>query len=329
MYPIVDGSTRAGKAVYAVLSGLTRKVKAGYAVRDGVHRQFYSVGAQVAYSGTHTITDVMVGGVACKLYTLTGSGTLTVKGGEVQYWMCGGGAGGLTAKNGSTNEQKYSGPGGAGGYTDTGTLDDGTYAVVIGSGGTAGEAGGNTTLGAYAANGAEKTVVYTSSQSTAKIKGASGGGGASTWPKREISTGITATTEYYAMYSNGQGVSTYPFGLEALKAHSAGGGGGGYALEDAGRYLDGGSGGTNGGNGGNKTRSSGTTSIGGTGGDYGGGTGGFGMKTSTGKYGSNGYAATFYGAGGGGGGYHKYSSTYHLGKGGAGYQGVVYVLQEA
>ncbi len=321
MYPIVDGSTRAGKAVYAVLSGLTRKVKAGYAVRDGVHRQFYSAGPQVTFSGTHTISYVEIDGAAYKLYTLTGSGTLMVAG-DVQYWMCGSGAGGANASYDSNySNRQYSGPGGAGGYVASGKLVGGSYAVAIGAGGAANNAGNPTSIGAYTADGATSAIDDNTFTSTWTTKGASGGGsGISGYSANE-------PQERFAKGSNGNGAVTYPFGVIDLGAHSGGGGGGGsYGIS----IRNGGKGGTNGGNGGE--RSSSASAIvgncnGGTGGAQGGGDGGTAYTYPGAIYSKiNGISATFYGSGGGGGGYAEGKM---LGTGGAGYQGVVYVLLAA
>lgn len=302
MYPIVDGSTRAGKAVYAVLSCLTRKVKAGYAVRDGVHRQFYSAGSGALFTGTHTITDITINGQAYKLLTMTGSGTLTVSGGAVQYWMCGGGAGGGTGiVDGSTS---FGGRGGGGGFSAAGTLATGEYVVQIASGGQTDADGSDTILGSVTAKGG-----YTNGD------GGSGGGA-------QVCAGYH--TEYYKSETwveaagTGAGTSTYPFGVSGLYAHCAGGASGS-AFNKAGSNatayrIYGCNGGTNGGNGSSKAY---TTANAPQGGVKGGGNG---------AVSGNGGNGTFYGAGAGGGQAYRSSSNKSTGTGGAGYQGVAYVL---
>lgn len=304
---------------------LARKVIRAYQPDAGGKARLWfdadAAGTSVTFSGTHTISDITIDGKAYKLMTMTGSGTLTVAGEGVRYWMCGSGAGGANAsyvKNSSAYQ--YSGPGGAGGYVASGDLVSGSYTVVIGAGGEANNAGNPTSIGAYSTDGAASAIDNTTT-STWMTKGASGGGsGISGYSSN-------ASYETRAKGSNGNGASTYPFDVIDLGAHSGGGGGGGsYGIS----IRNGGKGGTNGGNGGE--RSSSASSIvdncnGGTGGAQGGGDGGT-AYTFTGASDSkiNGVSATFYGSGGGGGGYAEGNT---LGTGGAGYQGVAYALWEA
>lgn len=314
--------------MYAVLSGVTLSIKKSYGVVNGVHEPIFSSGPDVSFSGTHTIGDITINGKAYKLLTMTGSGTLTVAGEGVRYWMCGSGAGGANAKyNDSDDTRIFSGPGGAGGYVASGDLASGNYAVVIGAGGQANNAGNATSIGETTADGAASPVDSKRGTYAKSIKGASGGGSGTSW----ANANDTDNREAYAKGSNGSGVSTYPFGESSLMAHSAGGGGGGFAIWSTNSYRTGGAGGTNGGDGGNHgikyTSSSGDTSKGGTGGENGGGNGGTGYNSSDGKKGSNGVAASFFGSGGGGGGaLLSYGGYNYTGKGGAGYQGVAYVL---
>lgn len=205
---------------------------------DGKARLFFGDVVAVAYTGEYTTSDVTVDDVACTLYTLTGSGTLTVNVNGARYWMCGGGAGG-----GAYATDKRCG--GGGGYVSSGDIVAGTYVITIGAGGAA-EANGNATTATgdntYTANGASGA------------NGGSGGGGG----------GIAG---------HGAGVTTYPFGLTDLLAHCAGGGGG--AAYSSG-YMTGSKGGTNGGNGsanGSSGTSAGFYNKGGAGGEYGGGDG--------------------------------------------------------
>ena len=344
MYPVINGSTRKSNACYAVLCGITRKIKAGYVVQGGVNRQFFSAvpPVTVTYSGTHTVSDVTVSGKTYKLYALTGSGTLTIEGGEVQYWMCGGGASGMSAyvSSGDKGKNDNSGVGGSGGYIDHGTLAVGTHTVTIGAGGELARygtqhAGGATSIGTHTANGAT-TNGQSGPNDPMVINGASGGGGAVSYEDHRLAS----TTYGYYKPSKGSGyANTYPFfsaDLSSIGAHCAGGGGGGFYYEvNSKDHAIGGNGGEMGGDGAvvtSQTRGtpSGEIVNGGTGGQKGGGLGGYGDYGMYTKSYINGYAATFYGSGGGGGGYYYYSSSLNYnGNGGAGYQGVAYILVPA
>lgn len=257
--------------------------------------------ASIGYTGDHTTKPLTTGGVTYTLYTLTGSGTLTVKGKikGARVWLCGGGA------SGGGGNSSGGGAGGGGAYCaqyDGQTLS-GTYAVFIAS------SGGNSAItlrgnAVYTANGASGA------------NGGTGGGG---------SSGAGGT---------GDGVAKYPFGdTTAFSCHCAGGGGGSgeynirYDPDNYTSYTQcayGGDGGTNGAAGGRGSSPVIYQARNAPGGNKGGGTGG-------GK--SAGSAATFYGSGGGGGGvdgkdnydypYYGNNTTY---SGGAGYQGVVYLL---
>ena len=287
---------------------------------DGKARLFFG-GGRFSYTGEYTEQDyISSSGTKHKLYTLTGSGTLTVEGSEAQYWMCGGGAGGASAVSGSSQSTSFSGPGGAGGYVTSGDLTSGSYVVTIGAGGEANNAGNATSVGTHSANGAASPADIYPGTSIKVVKGASGGGsGVSVYNSDD-------TYEQYAKLSNGSGASTYPFGESSLKAHSAGGAGGGLVVQtsNGARFIIGGNGGTNGGDGTMWAKSNSSTgALGGTGGVHGGGNGGIGYAPS--QYGgSKGSAATFYGSGGGGGGYNNYFNSGYF-AGGAGYQGVVYI----
>ena len=82
--------------------------------------------ATIAYTGDHTTKPLTTGGVTYTLYTLTGSGTLTVKGSQknADVWICGGGANGTAG-----------GAGGAGAYCAQMTKArlKGTYIVTVGA----------------------------------------------------------------------------------------------------------------------------------------------------------------------------------------------------
>ena len=299
-----------------------KKIVKGYVGGpDGKARLFFGENKPFSYTGEYTEQDyTSSSGTKHKLYTLIGSGTLTVEGSEAQYWMCGGGAGGASAVSGSSQSTSFSGPGGAGGYVTSGDLTSGSYVVTIGAGGEANNAGNATSVGTHSANGAASPADIYPGTSIKVVKGASGGGsGVSVYNSDD-------TYEQYAKLSNGSGASTYPFGESSLKAHSAGGAGGGLAVQtsNGARFIIGGNGGTNGGDGTMWAKSNSSTgALGGTGGVHGGGNGGIGYAPS--QYGgSKGSAATFYGSGGGGGGYNNYFNSGYF-AGGAGYQGVVYI----
>lgn len=331
LYTPINGTIHKNRKMYAVLSGVTRSIKKSYGVVNGINKLMFSGGPEVSFTGTHTISDITIDGTAYKLMTMTGSGTLTVAGEGVKYWMCGSGAGGANANyNDDYSTKRYSGAGGAGGYVASGDLVSGNYTVVIGAGGEANNAGNATSIGTTTADGAASPVDSNTGSYSKSVKGASGGGSGTSW----TSANDTDNGEAYAKGSKGSGVSTYPFGESDLKAHSAGGAGGGFAIWSSNAYRSGGDGGTNGSDGGNHgtkyTSSYGGTSDGGTGGENGGGNGGTGYNSSAGKKGSNGVAASFFGSGGGGGGaLFGYASYNYSGTGGAGYQGVAYALWEA
>lgn len=244
----------------------------------------------IAYSGAHTTKDISVNGVQYTLYTLTGSGTLTVTGKElsgVGIWLCGGGAQGLTTEKG-----------GGGGYftqVDDQTLSSGNYSVIIG-----------TQKGiTYVKSG---DTIILSANSAADENGASGGGGG------------TSSTSLRPGGSGG-GVSTVPFGdtVNFTSYPCAGGGGTSSRRKDESGTIaawysaKGGDGGSNGSDGGSgATFSKGNNVYTSTGGATGGGNGtNFSTSDAAVK------AATYYGSGGGAGNATR--------AGGAGYQGVVFM----
>lgn len=315
----VDGVARKIKKLYVGVDGVARKIKKAYIGVNDVARLWYS-GAAVTYTGAYTVSDVTVDGVACTLYTLTGSGTLTVDVDGAQYWICGGGAGGAAGKIGAApststgTDNVGGGNGGGGGFTASGTLSTGSYAVLIGAGGTTDTGGSETSIAAYSAGGGG-----------ADGNGGSGGG----------ACGYAGYIDYSTKHINGtagtgDGLSKYPFGLESLNAHCAGGGGGGiwYYYKRGSSILynlryKGGAGGSNGASGSKEVEG---TVGGGTGGTYGGGAGATYKALSGVPTGNN---ASFYGSGGGGGGsyyYDKATADIDVSNGGNGYQGVAYVL---
>ena len=209
---------------------------------------------EFAYTGAYTQNQITSGGVTYDLYTLTGSGTLTVTGTakNVDVWCCGGGA---TYSN-------YSG--GAGAYCAQVNAQSlhGDYVVVIGS------SGGNTSVGSLvSANG------------TTTANGGTGGGGGN------IGGLYNAPT--------GDGVTKYPFGdTTTFKCHCAGGGGGGvnYSSDsDTWQYNGGAGGNYGGGQGGSRRSRNGTAAT-----CYGSGGGGYGAGSMGDSGPNNGTAGAGY-----------------------------------
>lgn len=258
----------------------------------------------MSYTGTHTVSVVTLGVNSYDQWTLTGSGTLTIKGREKtgRVWLCGGGGGGSAGGS-------Y---GGAGGYT---ALDNyyslkGRIQVTIGEGGRGATAlgddqatdGGDTVFGALTARGGGRGLV--------------GGGGIGGTGGGKANLGTAGGT--------GDGVSKYPYGdtVNFLdRPHCAGGGGGGYEEGPSTTVTirrTGGAGGTNGGAS-PAAPTTNTASTGGAGGAYGGGAGSGATALAAGRN------ATYYGSGGGGGGGRSLNKTVTFTSGGNGYPGVVHI----
>lgn len=263
-----------------------------------------SSSSAIKYTGDMTLTEnITIDNNLYNLYTLTSSGTLTLYG-NAQYWACGGGAGGASSSN------YAGGGGGGGGYFTDGTIGKGTYAVSIASGSATDTKGESTSVGdAITADGGKKVSTYDGGN------GGSGGG----FSYYAMSDGVTSGTG-----GAGCGSSTIPFAssnitIETINfPHCAGGGGG-----QCGRKGYSAHGGGTGGSNGAKATGSSTNYTGGVGGEKGGGRGGsYNMSSYAGSVGSD---ATFYGAGGGGAARGGVSGSY-IYAGGAGYQGVVYIL---
>ena len=247
------------------------------------------------YSGASTLSTVELNGKTYSLLTMTSSGTLELLRDDVEIWICGGGGGGHEGSNPGDYSYNIGGSGGGGGYVNSKKIPSGNYVFAIGQGGGNNASGGITTITKdgttiLSANGGSSGGLGT----TAGGSGGSGGGGSGLWNPSGIGEAI-------GQGGFGAGVSTYPFGVTSLQAHSAGGGGGSSSITNCYR---GGNGGSNGSNGNSGVKGSNTPVS--SGGNKGGGAG-------------NGGSATFYGSGGGGGsGYGSY--------GGSGYQGVAYAL---
>ena len=304
-----------------------------------VTKLFYSAGPSVLYTGTHTLTQIEKDGMTYNLLTMTGSGVLTIECADddtegIRVWICGGGTGGYGGYTKKTGEypiysyRKKPGNGGSGGYTLDGTLPSGVYAVTIGAGGVGGKgyavetsapatctpvAGSDTTI-----TSADGTTITAPGGTT--TDGGSGGGGAMI---ERDDGGQTYNAPF-----KGDGISKYPFSINSLYAHCAGGAGGSYAAPS--NPYHGGNGGSNGSGGYGKVgyTLSDSMYLKGTGGDRGGGAGADNGNMTTNAAGAGGNA-TFYGSGGGGGGATSNdlgSSSIYGGAGGAGYQGVAYAL---
>lgn len=303
VYVPVNNTFHKSSKLYAIIDGKTKAIKKGYCVVGGVNMLVYTAGIKIAYTGNNTVSRITVNGKQYVMLTITSSGTLTINGGKAQYWMCGAGEGGKTAHKvvvDNYTREYYSGYGGGGGKCVSGTLSEGVYAVTIGSGGNASQAGGTTQIGDISAQGGNGS------------NGGSGGGGYCYW---------SSNTSNVIGKNGGTGdrIEKYPFGVSDLKAHCGAGGGG--SLNGNYKNGGGGAGGSNGSNGSAATVSGSTSMPGGKGGAYGGGTGG--------NQSNAGSAATYYGSGGGGGGCTGAAyigATEYLKAGGSGYQGVVYVI---
>ena len=213
----------------------------------------------MTYSGDHTSKTITSGGVEYTLYTITGSGTLTVEGefADTSIWLCGGGA------NGQKGSTTY-GYGGGGGYaaSHTGKIEQGTYTVTIGAAaGTTSFGSLATAKGASGKNGGTGGGNYGKGDGIAKYPFADtanfkchcagGGGGESeqyvTGSGSKVSTGgkggtnggdggVTGSGTTGGDYGGGQGGDAYitydeayVWGGESATFYGSGGGGGGYA----------------------------------------------------------------------------------------------------
>lgn len=287
-----------GSKAFLTVDGVHRKVLKMFRTTDGVHRLCFSGGLDVtamaiSYTGNMTDQIVTMADGEYRLLTLTSSGTLTVdQEANADVWMC----------NGGTNGEDAGGCGGGGGYiASTSRALPLETVVVVGSGGSGW--GGRS----YFAD------ICPASQSSRNYPDGASGGGAG------------GNDSYSGL---GMGETTYPFGdtvYFAGKPHCAGGGGGGFFDDASGEAYHGGDGGSN------SSDGDGTTSdptsytgvaCGGAGGAFGGGDGASADLGSA----SSGGDASFYGCGGGGGSMSRDSSNNgDSGRGGLGYQGVIYV----
>lgn len=263
---------------------------------------------EIAYSGTMDSKEITVDGEEYVLYTLTGSGTLTVTGGaaDADIWCCGGGANGRSVYTSAANRD---GRGGGGGYfaqLDAQKLTAGAYVVTIGA------AQGTTNL----VKGED--TVLTAAGATDQNGGSGGGGFGICYSLRESAT-VTLLEP-----GTGCGLSSRPFSdsVNFTSLPCAGGGGGGdydtYEIDGdviTDTRSKGGAGGSNGANGSAAEETS--SNAAGAGGATGGGAG-----AKSGGYNVTGGAATYYGGGGGG---HGARASSYGGRGGSGYQGVMFI----
>ena len=294
---------------------------------DGKARLFFGENApSISYTGEYEVFNYSLDGKLYDIYRLNTSGSLTCSQ-PIEYWACGGGASGW----GGYDSYPYAGLGGASGFIKAGPLEEGTYTITIGAGGTGeAQAGSNTIIAGdntISIMGAKSGSFSGNTFNTNEILGNSSGGGS----YGVISGyGFTSASAYKATCSDWKNV--FPFGIYDLKAHCAGGGGGGVAIDedspiDAGYYCYAGAGGAFGEPGKNCTSHSGgtyTSARSAKGGYYGGGNGGA-TTTSAGKN------ATFYGSGGGGASFYSTVTSSSitgssLAIGGSGYQGACYLL---
>lgn len=310
----VGNVARRAKKMYVGVDGVAHKVKKGYIGVDGVAKMFFA-SRYFEFTGDYTENDIVIDGKAYKLYTLTSSGTLRCS--ESRTWMCGGGAGGQRGYTYYDDRYITAGGGGGGGYTVS-SYAEGVYSIVIGAGGRSDTNGGSTSCGSESALGG---YCATGQQGSTGGNGGSGGGAP-----------VYVSVANYGWGNNnggaGAGISTYPFGVELLSRHCAGGSAG--ITRCGTTHGDGYAGGTNGGDGGGTAQSdishTGTPAAGG---EKGGGTGGRIPGYGEAETVINGGDATFYGSGAGGAGAHYRTDGNRLGTGGIGYQGVMYVMQEA
>lgn len=246
---------------------------------------FTTIAAPVVATGG-TITDITISGVPYKLHTFTSSGTFSVSaGGNVQYYLVGGGFGPGADSTG----------GGSGG-TATGTASTSatSYSVQVGGGGSVGGNNGTTSFVAFSGTPtAAASNTFTSGNGFAPGSGygstfsnslAGGGGGAA-----QVGGNATSNTQP-GNGGNGVDVSTW-IGQSAGTTYKGGGGGGmAYHNIDWGNPGPGNStGGLGGGGAGGRTVTSGTANSGGGGGSRGGTQGGAGQGA-----GSNGGSGIVY-----------------------------------
>lgn len=324
MYDLVNGVFYGNAGTGVFVAGPTRKCVAKLVYK-------LEVLPPLDYTGTYTKSQVTIDGVLHDLYTVTKSGTLTLRA-DAKAWMCGGGAGGWSGSGRSTEHQSVpgsadGGKGGAGGYVRTADLTEGVYTVVIGAGGKEQYSGSASSISGPVNQTADGGV--TPQLTSYSSYGGSGAGGA------RCSIDANNGLDLWSVDGgSGEGISTYPFGLTELYAHCGGGAGGAAADAYNNVSAKGGNGGTNGSNGSNGgargSYTKGTTIAGGTGGVRGAGNGGSACVNADGTpVQGDGKAATFYGSGGGGGGGatngETRSSTIWSSNGGAGYQGVMYI----
>lgn len=154
---------------------------------------------------------------------LTSQSVTLLQAGEIDVFCVGGGGGGYWG-------------GGGGGYTKTSAVSvaaSETYSIVIGSGGSRGTDGGNTTAFSLTANGGK------GSSSTANSPGGAGGSGGGGCGNYSGATGGTGgsngsdgqaggnkTSGTFTAGGIGQGTTTREFGEDAGDLYAGGGGGG-------------------------------------------------------------------------------------------------------
>ena len=161
------------------------------------------------------------------------------------FALIGGGGGGGTAPPGFNNRG-----GGGSGYTAGGTLQPGTYSLVIGTGGAAGQTGGSTTLNGVTALGGQGSNSFAGGAGGSgggqgqdlggilgnKGNGNSGGAGSGIVPGGFVS-GLSLVQAPLSsgggLYGGGAGGRTY-FGGGSANGRGGGGGGGGSSNDTSG-----------------------------------------------------------------------------------------------
>ena len=256
-YVVCDRKTNTWKMVVDVL---VKKVVINFTYKEGAPAFTYTGNFEIANEGT---ADWKI--------RLLSSGTLTFKEEPplIDIFLVGGGGGGGTGKAKSSGSETIGpfgsgGGGGGGGYTKTVTKltanVETAYSVVIGAGGTSGQAGGTTSAFSYSVNGGGAGgSVSTISESTANegkpgTGGSNGGAGYRYLNAPSTNPGSDGVP--------GQGTTTREFG-ESTGTLYAGGGAGGRGTNG---YVGNSDSATGGAGGGGNSGTAGTANTGGGGG---------------------------------------------------------------
>ena len=194
------------------------------------------------YTGTYEYIDD--GGGNWRIKFLTSGVFRPLKALNIDVFLLGGGGGGAKAKS-----YQYGAGGGGGGYTNTiksvKLTSNTSYDIVVGAGGTADSAGGQSSaFGATAdgGNGGSSKILG------AGVGGAGGSGGGSGHSNSSASSGAGGSdgssggASYGTAGGAGQGTTTREFGESSGKLYAGGGGGFSGGSGSAGMGGDGGGG---------------------------------------------------------------------------------------